>query len=172
MKRILLALLLLPSLCMGAAYDFGMSQRSAANNSWEMRLLASPSTPGVMVYDPATKLTVWNTLGSGLSVSGGVISATATVGPTGPKGDTGATGPQGPKGDTGAASTVAGPQGPIGLTGATGPQGPQGETGPQGIQGATGATGPAGTNSTVAGPAGPQGPIGLPGATGAAALYL
>jgi hypothetical protein len=41
------------------------------------------------------------------------------VGPTGPKGDTGATGPQGPKGDTG-------DTGPAGPTGATGPQGDPG----------------------------------------------
>ncbi len=38
------------------------------------------------------------------------------IGPTGPKGDTGATGP---KGDTGA----TGPTGPKGDTGATGPRG-------------------------------------------------
>lgn len=75
MKRILLSLLLLPSLCFAAAFDFGIDQRSPANNSWEKRLLASPATPGVMVYDPATKLASWNTFGPGLSVGSGVISA-------------------------------------------------------------------------------------------------
>lgn len=182
MKRILLALLLLPSLCFGAANDFGMSQRSPADNSWVMRLMASPATPGVMVYDPATKLTVWNTLGSGLSVSGGVINATATTGPAGPKGDTGAAstvpGPAGPKGDPGiqgvqgfpgADSTVPGPRGLPGADSTVpGPQGIQGVAGeastvpgPQGIQGVQGLPG---ADSTVPGPAGPQGIQGVAGA--------
>lgn len=76
MKRILLFLALLPSLCFGAAYDFGMDQRSPANNSWEKRLLASPASAGVMVYDPVSRLTSWNTLGSGLQASSGVLSVT------------------------------------------------------------------------------------------------
>lgn len=76
MKRILLFLALLPSLCFGAAFDFGMDQRSPANNSWEKRLLASPASTGVMVYDPVSRLTSWNTLGSGLQASSGVLSVT------------------------------------------------------------------------------------------------
>lgn len=76
MKRILVFLALLPSLCLGAAYDFGMDQRSPANNSWEKRLLASPASPGVMVYDPVSRLTSWNTLGNGLQASSGVLNVT------------------------------------------------------------------------------------------------
>ncbi|MEG2983109.1 MAG: hypothetical protein RR835_00295, partial [Peptostreptococcaceae bacterium] len=57
-----------------------------------------------------------------------------TMGPQGPKGDTGSAGPQGPKGDTG----LAGPQGPKGDTGATGSQGPKGDTGATGSQGPKG----------------------------------
>lgn len=194
MKRIFLALILLPSLCLGAANDFGMSQRSPADNSWVMRLMASPAAPGVMIYDPSTKLTSWNTLGSGLSLSAGVLNTTATTGPAGPKGDTGSQGPigltgsvgaQGLKGDqgipgtqgipglTGAAGAKGdtGSQGPIGLTGSAGTPGSQGA---QGAKGDTGATGPAGLDSTAPGPTGaqgiqgPQGPVGLTGATGAA----
>ena len=78
-----------------------------------------------------------------------VLSDGGSVGPQGPKGDTGATGatgPQGPKGDTGPKGDQ-GAQGPKGDTGATGPQGPKGDTGatgPQGPKGDTGATGPQG----------------------------
>lgn len=53
------------------------------------------------------------------------------IGPTGPKGDTGARGPQGVQGNTGA----TGPQGPKGNTGPTGPTGPTGSTGPKGDTG-------------------------------------
>lgn len=196
MKRIFVALLLLPSLCLGAANDFGMSQRSPADNSWVMRLMASPATHGVMVYDPATKLTVWNTLGNGLSVSSGVISASSTPGPAGPKGDQGIqgliglTGPAGAQGIQGVAG-VAGPagvkgdtgsQGPVGLTGNTGatgpqgvpgqdsnvpgPQGIQGVAGPQGQKGDTGATGIQGLAGADSTVPGPAGPIGLTGPAG------
>ena len=146
MKRILLALSLLPSLCLGAAFDFGLDQRSAANNSWEKRLLLSPVAPGIMVYSPVSKLASWATLGEGLSVADGVLTVSTTVGPAGPKGE---------KGD-------AGPQGPIGLTGAQGPQGLQGPAGanstvpgPQGPSGPIGLTGPAG-------PTGAAAPVPLP----------
>ena len=60
-----------------------------------------------------------------------VDGTAGTVGPQGPKGDTGAAGPAGAKGDTGA----AGPQGIKGDTGATGAVGPAGQTGPQGAAG-------------------------------------
>lgn len=165
MKRILVFLALLPSLCFGAAFDFGMDQRSPANNSWEKRLLASPASPGVMVYDPVSRLTSWNTLGSGLTVSGGVINATTLEGPAGPKGDQGV---QGPAGLTG----PAGPQGIQGVAGASGPAGPKGDTGPQGPTGLTGNVGAVGLqgipgkDSTVAGPQGPQGVAGPKGDTG------
>ena len=156
MKRIFLALSFIPSLCLGAAFDFGLDQRSAANNSWEKRLLLSPAAPGVMVYSPVSKLASWATLGEGLSVADGVLTVSTTVGPAGPKGE------KGEKGD-------AGPQGPIGLTGVQGPPGIQGLAGANstvpGPQGPTGLMGPVG-------PLGPQGPIGLTGPmgpTGAAA---
>ena len=72
-----------------------------------------------------------------------------SVGPQGPKGDTGATGPQGPKGDTGSQGPKGdtGPQGPkgdTGATGATGPQGPKGDKGDTGERGPQGEQGPAG----------------------------
>ncbi len=76
---------------------------------------------------------------------------TGTVGPQGPKGDTGAVGP---------ASTVAGPQGIQGPKGDTGNTGPAGAAstvpGPQGIKGDTGLTGQTGQQG-IQGPAGPAG---------------
>lgn len=171
MKKLIAALLLLPSMCFGAALDYGLDRRTPANNNWEKVLLSSPATTGIMAYDPASRLASWLTLGSNIQVSGGVISATSTPGP---KGDIGATGPQGIKGDTGA----QGPTGPQGIkgdtgapgvkgdTGADGPQGPIGLNGPQGVKGdagVQGATGPQG----VKGDTGLQGSTGLTGATGA-----
>ena len=59
-----------------------------------------------------------------------VDGTAGTVGPQGPKGDTGAAGPAGAKGDTGA----AGPQGLKGDTGAVGATGPTGAAGVSGYQ--------------------------------------
>ena len=56
------------------------------------------------------------------------ISATGTVGPTGPEGATGSIGPQGIQGIEGATGSV-GPQGIQGIEGATGSAGPQGPPG-------------------------------------------
>lgn len=176
MKKLIAALLLLPSMCFGAALDYGLDRRTPANNNWEKVLLSSPATTGIMTYDPASRLASWLTLGSNIQVSGGVISATSTPGP---KGDTGATGPQGIKGDTGAQGPIGpqgvkgdtgapgvkgdtgadGPQGPIGLNG---PQGVKGDAGVQGATGLTGAQGPVGDT----GPAGPVGPTGVQGLKG------
>lgn len=89
------------------------------------------------------------------------------TGPQGPKGDTGATGPQGPQGPQGEQGPKGdtgepGLRGPKGDTGATGPQGPKGDTGPQGPKGDTGDKGPQGEN----GPQGPSGPAGADGKDG------
>ncbi len=116
---------------------------------------------------------VWHagnlSFGSGLSLSGGVLTASGgsggTVGPQGPAGPAGPQGPigtAGPVGATGAigpagAAGAIGPAGPTGATGATGAQGPAGPTGLTGAAGAQGAAGPAG-------PAGPQGATGPSGA--------
>lgn len=170
MRKILLALLALPALAFGAAYDVGIDQRPAANNVWEKRLLISPSTTGIMSYNPSTLLPVWLTLGQGLSVNSGVLSSTAAPGPTGPQGPiglTGATGPAGPVGPAGATGLTGakgdtGAQGPEGAIGLTGPQGPIGLTGTSGAKGEPGAQGPVGAT-------GAQGPIGLTGPAGAAA---
>lgn len=77
MKRFLAALLLFPTLVWGAALDYGLDRRTAANNNWEKVLLNSPATTGIMAYDPTSRLASWLTLGAGVQVSSGVISATA-----------------------------------------------------------------------------------------------
>ena len=168
MKRILLALALLPSLCLGAAFDFGIDQRSAANNSWEKRLLISPATTGIMAYDPSTKLASWVTLGQGLQVNSGVLSCTVLQGP---KGDQGVPGPAGPQGATGLQG-LTGTKGDTGAQGEAGGDGAQGEKGDPGIQGPTGAQGLQGLKGDTGaqGVAGPQGPIGLTGAQGTQGL--
>lgn len=183
MKRFLAALLLIPALSWGAALDYGLDRRTAANNNWEKVLLNSPASTGIMAYDPTSRLASWLTLGTGIQVSGGVLSSSVPAGPQGPQGETGPQGPTGltgPKGDTGA----TGIQGPIGLTGPTGAQGPkgdigdtgpsgpkgdQGEQGPTGLSGSTGPQGPIGPSGLQGdkGDPGVQGPTGLTGATGA-----
>lgn len=62
------------------------------------------------------------TLGTGLSIGSGILSASGATGPQGPQGVAGPAGSQGVQGSTGP-------------TGTTGAQGPIGATGPQGIQG-------------------------------------
>ncbi len=66
------------------------------------------------------------------------LYAGASVGPTGPQGDTGAVGPTGPQGDTGA----VGPTGPQGDTGPTGPSGASNTIGILRAQRSTGGTQP------------------------------
>lgn len=170
MKRFVAAFLLLPSLSWGAALDYGLDRRNAANNNWEKVLLNSPGTTGIMAYDPTSRLASWLTIGAGLQVSSGVISSSVPAGPQGPQGETGPQGPiglTGPKGDTGA----NGVQGPIGLTGPTGAQGVKGdpgEPGAPGMKGDTGDVGPQGPRGDIGatGAQGIQGPIGLTGAQG------
>ena len=92
------------------------------------------------------------------------------IGPTGPRGFTGAIGPTGAKGNMGPTGSVGptGPEGKIGPTGAMGPIGPQGDVGPTGSVGPTGPEGKVGPTGST-GPTGPQGnlgPTGLIGPTG------
>lgn len=71
--------------------------------------------------------------GKFLSFDGSSLAwAAGTVGPQGPKGDTGSAGTQGLKGDTGAVGSA-------GATGATGPQGAKGDTEATGVTGSAGA---------------------------------
>lgn len=152
------------------AQNMRFKQRNVSDTSDVDRFIAPPSagTNCVFSFSGNTALPGCATVGTGLTLSNGVLSSSATgvvgpagpTGPQGPAGPTGATGPAGPKGDTGA----AGAKGDTGATGATGPAGSNGATGPKGDTGATGLTGATGAT----GPQGPAGPAGPTGATGAA----
>ncbi|MCS8058069.1 hypothetical protein N0406_03540 [Pseudomonas aeruginosa] len=76
MRILLAALLLIASACFGAANDVSVEQRNATNNGWVTRLMASPPTDGVLLYNTTTLLPQWVTLGSGLSISSGVLVPT------------------------------------------------------------------------------------------------
>lgn len=76
MRILLAALLLITSVCFGAANDISVEQRNATNNGWVTRLMASPSTDGILLYNTTTLLPQWVTLGSGLSISSGVLVPT------------------------------------------------------------------------------------------------
>lgn len=77
MKKLIAFLLLVPSLCLAAAGDYGIDRRNVTNNNWEKVLLISPSTTGLLGYDPVTKLSAWLTPGANIQISSGMISATA-----------------------------------------------------------------------------------------------
>jgi hypothetical protein len=88
------------------------------------------------------------TLGAGLSMTGTILSVSATSGMTGPPGIDGDEGPEnpwvtpGPQGPPGPQSTVPGPQGAFGI-GEEGPEGPEGwgQPGPPGPPGVSGSNG-------------------------------
>lgn len=167
MKKLIAALLLLPSLCLAAGGDLVLMQRLPDDSNSINRLVTRPAgtNDGVLGYLGSTQRPYFLQLGQGLQLSGGVLSSIVTTGPQGPQGipgAVGAAGAKGDKGDTGLAGAV-GPQGIQGVKGDTGDTGATGSQGPQGIQGLTGVAGPAGAASTVPGP---QGPTGLTGATG------
>jgi hypothetical protein len=150
-------------------------KRNPANTAYVSVFV--PPTPGTdcLLYTNGVTLNQSCVqIGTGISVSGGVISATGSVGPQGPQGIQGLQGDPGPKGDTGDIGPT-GAAGPQGIQGNQGPQGAQGPQGPAGIQGiagpagatgTTGATGPQGLTGAT-GPAGPTGPTGATGSTGA-----
>lgn len=176
-KFIAAALLLLTGLAHGAASDVAVEQRNLTNNGWVTRLMVSPPTNGLLMYNTSTLLPNWVTVGQGLALTGSTISSTVPEGPpgpqgaVGPKGDTGLQGIQGIQGVKG----DIGPQGLPGAKGDTGLQGATGASGAQGLKGDTGSQGPIGLTGTqgsqgvqgVKGDTGLQGPIGLTGATGA-----
>lgn len=183
MKKLIAALLLLPSLCLAAGGDLVLMQRLPDDSNSINRLVTRPAgtNDGVMGYLGSTQRPYFLQLGQGLQLSGGVLSSTVSTGPQGPQGipgpkgdpgDTGAPGSpgaqglQGVQGPVGPASMVPGPQGPIGLTGPAGPAGAQGIQGLPGAVGATGATGAQGLRGLqgiqgIQGLTGPQGPSGI-----------
>lgn len=102
MKRILSILLLLASsAAVSGPSDFIFMQRNTLDTGNVQRVIASPLTTGFFTYNATTKLGGYSTLGTGLTLSGGVLSATVTPGPAGADGAPGAQGAKGDKGDPG-----------------------------------------------------------------------
>lgn len=169
-KLILAALIFISGLAHGAASDVAVEQRNLTNNGWITRLMVSPPSNGLLIYNTSTLLPNWVTVGQGLTLTGSTISSTVPEGPpgpqgaVGPKGDTGMQGIQGVQGATGSVGTQ-GPKGDTGTQGATGPPGSEGTQGIQGVKGDTGDTGPQGSPG-VKGDTGLQGLTGPTGATG------
>lgn len=80
MKRILSLILLLPALALGAANDIVLSQRNADNTGLAPARLASVplnGANGILGYVGATQLPTFWTLGPGLSVQNGALTASA-----------------------------------------------------------------------------------------------
>jgi len=77
MKKLLLLLLALPSLAIADGRDIVLTQRNANDDANILRVLASPVTDGLMYYNATTLLPGYVTLGTGLSISSGVLSASA-----------------------------------------------------------------------------------------------
>lgn len=74
MKRILLALSLLSGFAHGAAYDVAVEQRNATNNGWITRLMVSPPSNGLLIYNAGTLLPNWVTPAGGLTLTGSTLT--------------------------------------------------------------------------------------------------
>ena len=123
-KYHMLVLLALVATCHAEPTDVTVRQRNAADTSYVDRFLKFPAAGAscIVSLDGATVLPSCYSIGSGLSLGSGVLSASGSTGPQGPQG------PAGPQG-------LQGVQGATGPSGAAGVQGPIGPTGPQGIPG-------------------------------------
>lgn len=74
MKRFLVALMLLSGLAHGAANDAALEQRNATNNGWITRLMVSPPTNGLLIYNTVTLLPNWVTTAGGLTLTGSTLT--------------------------------------------------------------------------------------------------
>lgn len=92
MKKLIALLALVSTSVFAGPLDVTLQQRNALDNGNLTRTLASPATDGLFYFDAATKLPGYVTLGNGLTITNGVISAAAlpslsTVAYTGQAGD-------------------------------------------------------------------------------------
>ena len=75
MKNFILAtLMLLAGLAHGAASDVAVEQRNLTNNGWITRLMASPPTNGLLIYNTSTLLPNWVTTAGGLNLTGTTLT--------------------------------------------------------------------------------------------------
>lgn len=81
MKKLIAFLLLIPLLADAAGNNMKLLQRRADDSGEDYRLLATPAggADGIMYYDGTISRPGYLTYGTGLSVSGGVLSATAAA---------------------------------------------------------------------------------------------
>lgn len=77
MKRFIAALLLIPMLAYGAGNDYKLEQRNSANSQWVTKLVAPPggSASGLLGLNGSSGSPAFFTIGAGLSLSSGVLSA-------------------------------------------------------------------------------------------------
>lgn len=130
MKKILASLLMFAVYVAASAQTANAlrwDKRNPTNTSYVSVFV--PPVPGadcILTTDGVTLGQSCVPIGSGLSIVGGFMTATAASGPQGAQGIQGIQGVQGEKGGTGdtGATGPAGPTGATGNTGATGPQGP------------------------------------------------
>lgn len=75
MKKLFALLLFAASSAFAAPYDIGVDQRSPTDMSWQRRLMDSPSTDGIFIYNVTTKLPEWVTLGANVAITSGVLNS-------------------------------------------------------------------------------------------------
>lgn len=80
MKRIVIILLaMMPMFAFAGPFDVVMTQRNNVDTANLQRTVAHPATTGVMGYNVDSQLPVYFTLGSGLAMTGGVLSASSAA---------------------------------------------------------------------------------------------
>lgn len=110
MKKILAIVLAFASLFAYAdPTDVTVRQRRADDMGYLDRFIAFPAggISCLFALDGTTMLPGCYTLGTGLTLTGTVLTASGSAGPQGIQGSTGPTGPQGPQGVQGVAGTAA-----------------------------------------------------------------
>lgn len=163
MKRflILAAGLVASALALAGPNSIVLTQRNAADTGNVIRTLADPASAGMLIFNPATGVASFLTVGEGLVSQGGQLRAAVPQGPIGATGADGKSAYQlamvdgftgtlqdwlaSLKGATGADGkdglSIVGPAGPQGVPG-IGVKGDKGDTGATGPQGAPGTPAP------------------------------
>jgi len=70
-------LALFAGVAVAGPYDLLLNQRNSTDDGNIQRIPLHPSTPGLLAFDSSTLLPLWVTLGTGLSISSGVLNVSA-----------------------------------------------------------------------------------------------
>lgn len=100
-RLILIATLLLSSLANAGPHSIVFTKRNAADTGNELKTPQQPAANALVYMNAATNLPDYMTLGSGLQINAGVLSATTTPGATGAQGPAGTPGTNGTNGTDG-----------------------------------------------------------------------